>query len=103
MQGDKRREVVYLPNLALFSVLVTIATFFFAVYSWMADLDQIKQTVCLGLSIAAAIFLFTVGRKSLSGHWPLHPGQQIGLTSFQIVWVSILVIGGGLVHAWMLN
>jgi len=98
---DNNPRVVYLPSVALLGVLLTIETWFFTAYSFLGD--TLKQGVCSALSIAATVFLLTVGRKAMGGRWPVQRGQQIGLTRLQACWVTMLVIAGGCFHWWMLK
>jgi hypothetical protein len=96
-------KVVYLPTTGLLAVLVTIATWFFTGYAYLGDKDPLKQGICSALSVAATIFLVTVGRKAMSGRWPVRRGQQIGITPSQACWVTVLVIAAGCFHMWMLK
>lgn len=102
MSDKKRPNVVYLPTVALVAVLVTVETWFFAVYSFFGDKDPLKQGVCIGLSLAATIFLSTAGRRAMGGRWPVKPGEQIGITGSQACLVTVLVIAGGCFHMWVL-
>lgn len=92
---DDDPKVVYLPTTGLVAVLVTLETWFFTAYSYLGDKDPFKQGVCGALSVAATIFLVTVGRKAMGGRWPVKRGQQIGITPSQACWVTVLVIAGG--------
>jgi hypothetical protein len=98
---DDRPKMEFLPNVALFGVLVTVQFWFFTIYSFLGNQNPDKRALCSSRSIAATVFLLTVGRKAMAGRW--QPGQPIGLTGFQACWVTILVIAGGLFHWWMLN
>jgi hypothetical protein len=103
MSDNKNPRIVYLSNTALFAVLATLQTWFFTVYAYLGDRNPVKQAVCTALSVAAAIFLSTVGRRAMGGRWPVKRGEQIGLTGFQAGWVVLLVIAGGCFHLWMLK
>jgi hypothetical protein len=103
MCRDNTREPVYLPSSALLGILVTIESLFLTLYSFLGSEDHFKQYVCSIISAVAALFLLTVGRRALRGHWPLPHGRGIGLTAGQAVWVTCFVIAGGLFYYWMFN
>ena len=100
---DSDPRVVYLPNLALFAVMLTVATVFLAVDSFVGDRNPVKERACTAAAVAAHVFLFTVGRKALKGRWPLKRGQRIGVTASQACWVTLLVMVIALFHNWLLR
>jgi hypothetical protein len=103
MTHGKKPTVVYLSNTALFAVLASLQTWFFAAYSLFGDKHPLKRGVCTALSIAASVFLLKVGRRAMGGRWPVTRGEQIGITGLQAVWVTLLVIAGGCFHMWVLK
>lgn len=103
MPDPKKPKIVYLPTTALVAALVTVQTWFLAVYSFLGNKDPLKQGICIALSVAATLFLATEGRKAMGGRWPVKPGESVGITPFQACWVTVLVIAGGIFHWWVLE
>jgi hypothetical protein len=103
MSDKKKPTIVYLPTTAMVAVLVTLESWFFAIYSFLGHKDPLKQIVCTSLSVAASIFLATVGRKAMGGGWPVKRGESIGVTGYQACWITVLGVAGGIFHWWMLE
>jgi len=101
MADDRKPALVYLTNVALLSVLLTVETWFFTIYHFLAGDDLPKQVICASLSVIAAVFLATVGRKAMGGRWPIQRGQQIALTGLQACWVTVLMMASGIFYWWM--
>ena len=99
----KDPRVVYLPNLGLFSVMLTVATVFLAVDSYVGDRNPVKQRACTAAAVAAHVFLFTAGRRALKGRLPLKRGQHIGVTASQACWVTLLMMVIACFHLWLLK
>jgi hypothetical protein len=94
---------VSLPNVALLSVLLTLQSVWFVLYSLLGQRDPFKRQVCVLCAAATSIFLITIGRRTLKGKWPLPRGCSLALTGWQVVWVTCFVVLGGLFHWWFLT
>jgi hypothetical protein len=101
--NDKDPSVVYLSNLALFSVLITLETWLFTLYALLAR-DPLQQLLCGTLTFAATLFLLTVGRPAMGGRWPrLQRGQDIGVTASQVWWVILCMVAAARLQDWVLD
>ncbi len=99
----KKPKVVFLSDVGLLATFVTMGSWFLSFYSFMVAKPVWKQTICAILSIASSVFLATVGRKAMGGGWPVKRGQQIGVTLWQVFWVTLLFIAFGCFSVFFLR
>jgi NADH:ubiquinone oxidoreductase subunit 6 (subunit J) len=106
---DPNPRVVYLPTHALLGLLGTITSWFLTAIMFfnrngnpIAQKHPWKIQVVFVISVVLSIYMVSIGRRALAPRMP-KPGQQIGLTPFQAVWVTVFVVFIGLLYAWVAN
>jgi hypothetical protein len=76
--------------------LVTVESWFLTVLSYVITTSPAKKAISTGVSLAANLFLYFIGRKSMGNGWPVQPGQSIAITAWQTVLVTPWIIAVGL-------
>jgi ABC-type proline/glycine betaine transport system permease subunit len=103
----RNRAIAYIPSSALIGLLVTVFSWMLTVLLWAGDrltLGQwpgpFKLVLCHVVSIAATVYVVTKGRTDLRKHKP-SPGQSIGVTGIQAIWIAVVVVVLGSFGTWL--
>jgi hypothetical protein len=101
-EPKKKPKIVYLSNLVLFSSILTAEMLVLTIVSFVVGNNLLKRAIVGGLSALVFLFWVFIGRKAMGGKWPVKPGQSIGITFRQVLWVTPLVVGVGIFVTWLI-
>lgn len=93
------KRLVYVPNSALFGILLFASSWMFAGYRLATRGGGTEHTAWVAVSLAATAYLVTVGRRAMRPYWPPRPDERIAVTGWQIVWVVLFAIAVGVFTA----
>lgn len=103
----RNRDIAYLPSSAVIGLLVSIWSWMLTALLWIGDWvtlgqwpNELKMIIAHVVSIAASIYVVTKGRADYRSNRPL-PGQSIGITGVQAIWVALAAVIVGVFGTWL--
>src|SRR5262249_4480170 len=75
--------------------------FLIFVLAFSKHATPLRMVIGIVVCFLALLFVTTIGRRAMKGKLPLQPGQQIALTGWQIVWVTVLWVAAGFFLMWL--